>query len=90
MNLQDMTDIITAYDGVREVEKGVELLSGKSKNGAIDKLSSLWNVIERNSVLYQTKGKDEDFTLKFYLIWCTVNDSSLDAEFRAKIILNLL
>ena len=95
MDLQDMKEIITAFDGAREVEKSANTLSGgitdgESKDGALGKLNCLWNVIERHAVLYQTKSDEEDPTAKFYLIWCTATDDTLDAEFRAKIILGLL
>ena len=94
MNLKEMTLLVTAYDGVRKVEKAVGILTstcegmayGKGES-AVGKLSCLSDVIIQNSQMYKLWDKEGDSNMRFQTLFSVLCDDSLSAEERAKIIL---
>ena len=64
MSKQDMIDLITAYDGLHELESAIEVICGRDnmpadyEAGAYGKLCQIFNVIERNTAL-DSKGHDD-------------------------------
>ncbi|WP_026665629.1 hypothetical protein [Butyrivibrio sp. FC2001] len=85
MDLQDMTDFITAYDGMNEIIDGVEMISGeRCGDGALDKISNLVEVIIKYAVHYD-KVNDPDHE-KIYKI---LDDDRFEPEERAKRLLGI-
>ena len=96
MNLKDMTDLVMAYDGVKEVENAIGILTSscvgttyEKGECAVGKLAYIWDVIMRNSKLYQKKEDDKDFDMMFHTLFSVVNDKTMTAEERARIVLTL-
>ena len=65
MDIKDMAELIMAHDGVRELEKAVVLLNRGATaaaydEGALGKLSHIYNVILKNTRLYDADMNVED------------------------------
>ncbi|WP_026658589.1 hypothetical protein [Butyrivibrio sp. AC2005] len=80
MDLQDMTDLVTAYDGLNEIIDGVEIICGERYgDGALDKVSSLIGIIIRYSSLLDMENDPDHVN-----IYKILDDTSLEPEERAK------
>lgn len=63
MSLEDMTDLVTIYDGLLMMEDAIELLTGVKLSGAYydgaqGRLTHIFSIIDRNSKFY---APDEDY-----------------------------
>lgn len=93
MNVKDMTDLITIYDGVEEIEKIMELLCGTNEacgynEGALGKLSNIFNVIHRNSKLYKPDyGELDNIKDEHGNSILDILDMKISAEERAKMLI---
>ena len=84
MDLQDMTDLITAYDGICEVEEALELLTGGyTEEGALGKLNYVCEIIARHAAVFDENENWEESELVQIL------DSDAPVEQRAKKILGI-
>ncbi|WP_029318885.1 hypothetical protein [Butyrivibrio sp. AE3004] len=85
MDLQDMTNLVTAYEGIDEIIDGVEMICGeRCGDGALDKISSLVDLIIKYSVYHDEKN-DPDHE-KIYKI---LEDDRFEPEERAKRLLGM-
>ena len=65
MNLKDMTDLVTAHDGLMEANKAASILcleyfSESIGVGALGKVERLFDVIYRNSKFFSLNGDIEE------------------------------
>ena len=92
MTLQDMTDLVTIHDGIREIEKAASLLCNAPtaagyEEGALGKLSRVYNMIQRNSKFAGRTEDMEDMKDSHGNTFPGILDMKISAEERAKMLL---
>ena len=92
MTLEDMTDLIIAHDGITMVEQAALILCDTAtaagyEEGALGKLSHLYDIILRNS-RFKLNGKDmEDVVDEEGRCFTDILYLEIPAEERAKLML---
>lgn len=92
MTLTDIRDLILVYDGLRDIERCIVLLCNQDmaigyEDGALGKLSRIYDVIYRNSALYDPEVDIDEARDSEGRNLIDILEMDVNAEERAKMLL---